>query len=229
VNRRPREKADDAIAAQVRYYDLRAPDYLNPLAPSDRNLRGVLEPTDARMLIDDLAPRGEVLEFACGPGGFTAELARHARSVTAIDASEQMLARNRAEVDLPNVRYIRADLFDWQPDRLYDVVFFGFWLSHVPPARFDDFWRLVRACIHDDGRAAFVDEDDRATASDDIHVLDGVPLARRTLKDGREFDVIKIFWSPDELAARLRTLGWTFHIRRVRDTFICGVGTPRDG
>src|SRR6266511_3494592 len=31
-------------------------------------------------------------------------------------------------------RFIRADIFEWVPDRRYDVVFFGFWLSHVPPS-----------------------------------------------------------------------------------------------
>jgi len=227
VSSEPHETTDDAIGMQIQYYDLRAPDFLNPLAPSDRPVRNVLAPTAARLLIDDLAPRGEVLELACGPGGFTAELARHATTVTAIDASAQMLARNRAEVDRPNVQYLHTDLFTWRPQRTYDVVFFGFWLSHVPPRRFDDFWRLVRACVQDDGRVAFVDEDDRGTANDELRTVDGVPLARRTLEDGRAFDVIKVFWNPDDLAARLDALGWTFRIQRVDDTFMYAVGEPK--
>jgi len=44
----PQKGDDDAIAAQIRYYDLRASDYLNPTAPSDRRARGTLEPTLAR-------------------------------------------------------------------------------------------------------------------------------------------------------------------------------------
>jgi len=225
MDRGRHERVDDSIAAQVRYYDLRAPDYLNPLAPSDRRARGVLEPRDLRLLVDELAPSGDVLELACGPGGFTAELARHAATVTAVDASRQMLARNRAEVDRPNVRYIQADLFNWRPERPYDLVFFGFWLSHVPPSRLDDYWRLVRACVRDDGRVAFVDEDDRGSDHDDVRIVDGVPLARRTLGDGRAFDVIKLFWNPDELTARLQRLGWNFVIRPVHDTLMYGVGT----
>ena len=80
--------------------------------------------------------------------------------------------------------------------------------------------------MRDDGRVAFVDEDDRGTDNDDVRVHEGVPLARRTLGDGREFDVIKLFWNPDELIARLQPLGWDFDIRRVQDTFMYGVGTP---
>jgi 2-polyprenyl-3-methyl-5-hydroxy-6-metoxy-1,4-benzoquinol methylase len=225
VNAGQRESANDAIAAQSRYYDLYAPDYVNPLAPSNLRAPGVLEPNTARDLIDDLAPEGEVLELACGPGGFTAELARHATSVTAIDASQQMLTRNRTEVDCSNVRYIQTDIFDWRPDATYDVIFFGFWLSHVPPTRFDDFWQLVRTCVRRDGRVAFVDENDRSRINDDVRTVEGVPLARRALADGRTLDVIKLFWKPDDLDARLRALGWSFSIRRVHDIFMYGVGT----
>ena len=55
------------------------------------------------------------------------------------------------------VRYVRADLFDWRPEEAYDVAFFGFWLSHVPPGRFAAFWDLVRAAWRPGGRAVFVD------------------------------------------------------------------------
>ena len=221
-----RDGADDAIDAQKRYYDLRAPDYLT-IAPSDRRASGTLEAATARALVDELRPEGDVLEIACGPGVFTRELARHARSVTAVDASSEMLARSRAEVAHEHVHYVEADIFEWRPDRSYDLVFFAFWLSHVPPSRFDEFWRLVRLCVGDHGRVAFVDEDDRGTGNDELRVLDGVPLARRTLADGRQFDVIKLYWDPDELAASLDALDWAVNIRRVGDTFMVGVGSPR--
>jgi len=45
------------------------------------------------------------------------------------------------------VRFIQADLFAWRPDRRYDVVFMGFWLSHVPAERFASFWSLVADCL----------------------------------------------------------------------------------
>jgi hypothetical protein len=41
------------------------------------------------------------------------------------------------------VRFVAADLFTWTPDRRYDVVFFGFWLSHVPAERFASFSRTL--------------------------------------------------------------------------------------
>lgn len=77
--------------------------------------------------------------------------------LTVVDASPEMLAMNRQRVRDPRVRYVTADLFEWQPDRVYDVVFFGFWLSHVPPDRFAPFWLLVNRCLAPGGRAIFVD------------------------------------------------------------------------
>lgn len=63
------------------------------------------------------------------------------------------------------MRFIQADLFAWEPDRRYDVVFFGFWLSHVPPARFGSFWALVADCLKPQGRVFFADDAYRAPAS----------------------------------------------------------------
>lgn len=216
----------EIVESQKRFYDLRAPDYLTG-ASSDR--RGTNPDTgiptrDRRAIVDELDATGDVLELGCGPGGFTRELARRARSVTALDSSPKMLARNEREVDRPNIRYIQADVFEWVPDATYDVVFFGFLLSHVPPRLFESFWRLVRTCLRPGGRVALVDEDDRVAHCDDVRVADGVPVARRKLGDGRAFDIVKVFWEPRELAAQLRDLGWNVDVRRVGDSYLYGVG-----
>jgi len=135
-----------------------------------------------------------------------------------------MLAINRERLGDPKVTYVQADLFSWEPDRDYDGVFFGFWLSHVPPASFDEFWALVRQCLAPGGRVVFIDEDDRASGHDDVRLIDGVPVARRTLADGRQFDVVKLFWRPEELESRLRSSGWDITVRRAGDTFLYGEG-----
>jgi demethylmenaquinone methyltransferase/2-methoxy-6-polyprenyl-1,4-benzoquinol methylase len=218
------DSSERLLASQRAYYDLRAPDYGELSSPSDRRIRGMIPIEVARSVVHDAALYGDVVELACGPGMFTAELARRARSVTAVDASPRMLERNRREVRTANVTYIEADLFSWAPDRVYDAVFFGFWLSHVPTVRFAQFWALVATCIGGDGQVAFVDEDDRAASSDEIKVVDDTPAASRRLSDGRSFDIVKLYWAPDDLERHLRELGWDIDVRPVGATFLYGSG-----
>jgi hypothetical protein len=125
----------------------------------------------------------------------------------------------------PDVRYVEADIVEWAPDRFYNTVFFGFRLSHLPPTAFDAFRALVGACLRPSGRVAFVDADDRGGVNDESRLVGDVPVARQTLSDGRQFDVVKVFWNPVDLEQRLRALNLTFSIRRVGDTIMCGDGT----
>jgi SAM-dependent methyltransferase len=215
------ERLARLIESQRVFYDLRAPDFGDESVP-DRRVSGALPSELARSLVDELAPTGDVLELACGTGMFTRELVRHARTVTAVDGSPRMLERNRRELGDSRVAYVHADIFDWQPERRYDVVFFGFWLSHVPPILFDEFWALVRSSIRTGGRVAFVDEDDRGTMNDEVHHVGDVPVAPRTLRDGRQFDVVKVYWDPVELEDRLTSLGWQAEVRRAGGTFLYG-------
>jgi SAM-dependent methyltransferase len=212
------------IESQRTFYDLRAPDFHDEAMP-DRRVSGMMASELRRALIDEFAPTGDVLELACGNGAFTCELVRYARTVTAVDGSPRMLERNRREVGDSRVTYVNADIFDWQPERRYDAVFFGFWLSHVPPVTFDEFWALVRSSLRTGGRVAFVDEDDRGASNDDIHLVENVPVAPRTLRDGRRFDVVKVYWDPTELEDRLSSLDWQVAVRRVGGTFLYGSGT----
>jgi len=220
-------RTEDVLAEQKRYYELRAPDYADWTKPPDRAGRGLFLAELAQSVFDEVRPIGHVLELACGPGPlFTSELVRHAESVTAVDASPAMLELNRARVASPKVTYVEADLFSWSPDRTYDFVFFGHWLSHIPVTRFADFWDLVRRCTGDGGRVGFIDEDDRAAWRDSDRPSTNQELARRTLPDGRQFDIVKVFWSPDELQRQLSSLRWNVQINRIGEDFMVGVGKP---
>lgn len=217
---------DELLEAQRLYYELRAPDYADVSRPSDRRSRGELASSTVRDAVGRFAPWGDVLEVACGSGAFTRDLVRHARTVTFLDTSPRMLELNRTTVGSPAVDYICADIFDWQPERTYDEVFFGFWLSHVPPARFDEFWNLVGSCLRPGGRAFFVDEDERGTDLEASRSDGRVPTAQRTLSDGRTFDIVKVFWNADELEQRLGAIEWHARVRPLGPTCYLGVASP---
>ena len=145
------EELDRLLDEQLAYYRALAADYLD----QGLDLPGGDEVTEA---LDAFQPTGSVLELACGPGVWTGQLLRYAADVTAVDASPEMLAIAAARVGRERVRFIQADLFTWKPDRRYDVVFIGFWLSHVPAEHFESFCSLVADCLKPQGRVFFADD-----------------------------------------------------------------------
>jgi SAM-dependent methyltransferase len=228
------------LGGQLAYYRARAGEYDEWFFRQGRHDRGpeynrrwFSEVDRVRRELDGFRPRGDVLELACGTGLWTSELARHADSITAVDASPEVLDINRSRLgdDHPEmpVRHVRADLFDWRPERRYDAVFFGFWLSHVPPDRFAAFWDLVRSALRKGGRVFFVDSLRTETWADKKrHGRD--PRGHTTLRhlnDGRQFRIVKIFYDPVELAARLDEMGWNVSVRATENHLLYGFGEPR--
>jgi SAM-dependent methyltransferase len=175
-------------------------------------------------------PAGRVLEFACGTGIWSEQLLPFASHLTALDGSPEMLAINAARLRSPIIRYVEADLFQWQPTEQFDTIFFGFWLSHVPPERFMDFWQLVRSCLAPGGRVFFVDSRHEQTSTAIDHRLPEpeATVLRRRLNDGREFQIYKVFYDAADLTERLRKLGWHFDIRQTDHYFLHGSGNERN-
>ena len=139
----------DVLREQKRYYAERAPEYDDWWY---RRGRYELEPgalarwradvAEAEAALEAFPPVGTVLELAAGTGIWTRKLVRLADRVVAVDANAETLALNTADAEL-----VRADVFEWEPAERFDLVFFSFWLSHVPEERFDEFWSLVRAAL----------------------------------------------------------------------------------
>jgi SAM-dependent methyltransferase len=209
------EELDRLLAEQVAYYRSLADGYLN----QGLDLPGADELTEA---LEAFGPAGSVLELACGPGVWTGQLLRHAADVTAVDASPEMLAIAAARVGHDRVRFVQADLFTWAPDRRYDVVFIGFWLSHVPPERFESFWSLVADCLTEDGRVFFADDGYR-TPDELIEGPSSVTIRRR-LEDGTSYRIVKVPHQPPDLEQRLRRLGWHIKVTPTSGPFYWGAG-----
>ena len=211
---------DELLAEQRAYYEARAPEYDEWWQRRGRYDRGAdlaedwdRQVTQVATVLEAFGPTGDVLEMAGGTGWWTARLARTARNLTVIDSSPETLELNRARVGRPDVNYRVADLFNWQPERTYDVVFFSFWLSHVPRSRFSVFWSLVRSCLAPGGRVFLIDNrnDPHPTGEiEDPYVVHrSQDLDLRRLHDGNEYQVVEIFYEPDELQSLLGNQGWT--------------------
>ncbi|MDI7276169.1 MAG: class I SAM-dependent methyltransferase [Anaerolineae bacterium] len=227
---------DLLLQEQIAYYAARAAEYDEWFLRQGRydrgpelNRRWFEEVAEVRKALAAFAPAGQVLELACGTGLWTERLLQHATSVTAVDAVPEVLALNRARLRSPRVRYVQADIFRWRPAERYDVVFFAFWLSHVPPERFVAFWELVDAALAPQGRVFFVDSRYEPTSAATDHRLGprtGTTATRR-LNDGRTFRIVKVFYDAAELSQRLEGLGWRLGVRETATYFIFGEGGRR--
>jgi demethylmenaquinone methyltransferase/2-methoxy-6-polyprenyl-1,4-benzoquinol methylase len=224
---------DPLLDEQIAYYRARAPEYDEWFLRQGRydlgeeqnaRWRGELE--EVVRALASLGPRGRVLELAGGTGFWTELLVRTADELTVVDASPESLRINRRRVGDPCVRYLEADLFTWRPDQAYGAVVFAFWLSHVPPERFNGFWDLVASCLAPGGRVLFVDNlNPSSTAHDHRRLQPGEVTVTRALNDGREFRIYKLFYRPDELARLLESRGWRTDVRATSTYFLYGQAT----
>ena len=217
-----KDRGDDLqvlLAEQVSYYRAVAPEYEDHALPYVQD--------SARELVaalDAFRPEGDVLELACGPGTWTRELLKHAAAVTCVDASPEMLDIAGRRLAGKQVRFERADLFDWQPPERYDVVFFGFWLSHVPPERFEQFWSLVARSLEPEGRVFFIDDGHRT--QDELVYGSSSTAIRRRLNDGSVHRIVKVALDPTDLERRLRDRGWSIEVKPTNSPgpFFWGAG-----
>ena len=192
----------DRLTEQLEYYRQRAPEYDQwwrsqgryAKSPPDER-RWAADVAEVEQALDRFAPAGDVLELAAGTGWWTERLIRHARHVTAVDAAEEALALNRRRTGgAGKVSYVAADLFRGElPPGGFDVVFFAYWLSHVPEEELALFTRRVAGALRPGGRVFLLDSYHPQRLAGDRQ--------RRELNDGRRFTVVKRYWQPAELAA----------------------------
>jgi SAM-dependent methyltransferase len=226
----PQEDASP-LRQQLDYYRARAAEYDQWWFRQGRYDRGATlnarwfhEAAIVSSALSVFRPSGRILELACGTGIWTQQLAPLAAHLTAVDGSTEMLALNAAKVGSEIVRYVEADIFDWRPTATFDMVFFSFWLSHVPPERFIPFWQLVQASLAPGGRVFFVDSrhEPTSTAVDSQLPAADATVLERTLNDGRRFQIYKVFYDPAELTERLCDLGWSVEVHTTDHYFLYG-------
>lgn len=143
---------EELVTEQVAYYRARAPIYNEWWQRCGAYDKGPEMAAEWDRQLDQapraFSVRGHVLEVAGGTGWWTERLAQSADCLTVVDSSPEVLEINRRRTARAGVEYVVADLFAWVPESTYDVVFFSFWLSHVPRQRCAGFWSMVRSASH---------------------------------------------------------------------------------
>lgn len=143
----------------------------------------------------------DVLEVACGTGYWSERVGRVSKSLTGIDITQETLDIAKQK-NIPNAKFLIGDAFNLNElHGTYNAGIANFWLSHVELDRVDSFIDQFHQKI---GKGAVV------LIADNVYI-DGVggELIRkdndentyklRKLNDGTEFEVIKNYFTEDQL------------------------------
>jgi ubiquinone/menaquinone biosynthesis C-methylase UbiE len=121
-------------------------------AQYDTNLNKTRD-LEARSLRETLGPLSfdSCLEIGCGTGKNTVWLVEKAQQITAVDLSEEMLAKAKGKIASPAVSFVQADITaGWTfRDREYDLVTFSLVLEHIADP--GPIFREVAASLKDGG------------------------------------------------------------------------------
>jgi ubiquinone/menaquinone biosynthesis C-methylase UbiE len=223
---------EDVIKEQLAYYDARAREY-------DQSLQGIGSTAAAPPELSEadqewhqmenalraLGPVENLLELACGTGIWTKQLLTIGHSITALDGSPEMIELNRAKHGSGAIKYHCVDLFQWAPDQQYDLVFFAFWLSHVPPAYLPVFLGKLARATRPGGRVFLIDEPKSANNISGPNI-EGL-YQQRTLNDGRSFRIVKVYYDPQEIESELGKQGFLKEAAMIGKTFfyLCALHT----
>lgn len=244
---------DDIVSHQIAYYRARAAEY-----DDWWERRGKYDAGDAfrdawfdeaervRTWLESVEISGKVLEVAAGTGNWTPHLVSPNTRVTALDAAPEALQICSSKVAAGSVSFVVADVFAWTPPTKYDVIFFAFWMSHIPPPQWQGFWHTMADALSPEGRLVFIENAHPAHAfangPANWPAVTGFESAEdalretrqvRHLADGTSFTVEKHHWSPQSLRRSLAQLGWSAEINQTTFAFMHGVLSPpradRDG
>lgn len=251
----PVPTSDELLRQQVVYYRGRAPTYDDwwerrgqyaggpELGAAWEAERRAYEASVARWLERE-RPRS-VLEVAGGTGNLTTLIAPHVESMTVVDSSPEVLEINRAKLGrlASRITYRVLDVFDWTPDTPHDAVAMGFWMTHVPTDRWDEFWATVRSALAPGGTVWIGDnaepelgweagvverppDPDRLTTDGTIDRR--TDQHQRSLPDGSTYQIVKRFYSPTDLVAALARTGFDAAAETTDWAFITAVARPTD-
>lgn len=186
-----------------KYYSKRAAEYEKIYEKPERQA----ELAWLRNRIPELLRGRTVLEVACGTGYWTQFIARSARSVYACDINEPVLEIAREKGMPGTVHFFRADAvtLDGVPQGC-NAAFAGFWWSHVKKSGIAQFVANLARRLEPGSEVVILDNSFTNWSSTPISRRDeeGNTYQKRKLENGEEFEILKNFPTPGELAEAVR-------------------------
>jgi len=95
-----------------------------------------------QFFVDNIDDGDTVLDVGCGNGFLTSDIAKKARSVTAIDLSKRNIEIARRDFSRDNIEYICGDVTEFNFEEGYNVITLSNLLEHIASRR--DFLTRIR-------------------------------------------------------------------------------------
>ena len=188
------------------YYAARAPEYDRVYLKPERQA----DLQQIRQWLPTLFRSKSILEVACGTGYWTQHLAPMAGRVVAIDSSPETLQIARTRPGTGNVEFVIGDAYELPAAvPVFQSAFAGFWFSHIPKNRIQQFLGGLHAALMPGAKVVFLDNRFVEGSSTPISERDdeGNTYQMRRLDDGSGHRVLKNFPSRLELSRSLQGLG----------------------
>jgi len=207
-------------ASMLDYYSRRAAEYERIYQIPERQA----DLARLRERLRNLLAGRRVLEVACGTGYWTALVADVAASITATDASEEVLKIARSKgLDRTRVNLILTDA--WRAREMhgdFDAGFAAFWWSHIPREQIATFLTGFHSALQPGARVVFADNRFVAGSSTPVFRTDdhGNSWQLRRLDDGSAQEVLKNFPTRAELLSQIEPHARTAEIVEF-DYFWC--------
>jgi ubiquinone/menaquinone biosynthesis C-methylase UbiE len=161
------------------------------------------EIADEEIRLKELVKGKSVLDTPCGTGYWTYTASQTARAVVASDLLAEMITEAAAKPYPQPVQFVQSDLYHPPfADSSFDIVTLGFWLSHHSRQDFDSLFQSLGRIIKADGLVWMIDNN--PPAEGDLNHSEGTDefgnnLKKRFLDDGREYVIIKNYFTEDDL------------------------------
>jgi len=183
------------------YYDRRADEYEQIYFRKIPERRKEIDDEVTRLI--EMGEDKEILEFACGTGYWTSRLSKTAKSITAFDASYEMIEQAKQKEYSCPTNFIQADLNHVPLQNFqFDLICLGFWFSHHPREKYKELFDTLKVHLMQNGKIWMIDNNPPAegplnysTGSDEY----GNNYKKRFLDNGESFIIIKNYFTKNKL------------------------------
>jgi demethylmenaquinone methyltransferase/2-methoxy-6-polyprenyl-1,4-benzoquinol methylase len=203
-------------AGLVDYYRRRAREYEAIYARPERQD----DLAALRELVGRSFPGLRVLEVACGTGYWTQCIAEAAKAIVATDLADEPMRIARAKAfPRGNVEFVAADAYALAGALgRFDAAFAGFWWSHVPRERIEEFLASLHGRLEPGARVVLLDNNYVEGNSTPLAEVDaaGNTYQLRQLGDGSRIRVLKNFVTEEGLRTDLAPHAATFRFSALK-------------